>query len=600
MTHIYQPLPNKDATRLLVIQPGLPDEPLRCYLVICDSLETAPPYEALSYVWGPKEPSQQILLNEEVKSIRPNLYDALLRLRPRPSQPERDEADMTKDQKQCYLDVSHLGISDGLVWIDALCINQDNNVERGQQVVMMSSIYRRAKQVIIWLGKYDEHIPQSMPMLGKVASLYSPTDDERGVRTWSPWNDAMAESYGLPTFNSPEWSCVNQFLCIPWFTRIWVLQELLLASNVRMYIGRYRIKHEILDNATHNIYRFLQDHFKEKAATGLAGLDVMFKYPDIQKIKHYEAPVLGRLLQRCRVMDSGDPRDKVFALLSMSAIGQGPSLPKKLYPDYSKTRFEVYRDAAHYVLGAEQTLKYLVFSTSAWSEDKPSSWVFDIDMKFEDQQHDDLPWQHKASGQNPFVHEESDNGNELLVQGYRIDRVMRVLDDLTPVKQENLPNVWHTIMAAQESCFRQGIDAVSVFKALLATWVPWLENTWYGKGRIRKDLQDDLEHLWPALEARDGSALPTALNDDLRSAFRWSFGRRFFQTEAGRTGLGLPRLEVGDDIVVLHGGPVLYALRRDSAWYRFVGDCSMEGLMAGERVKQAEKDHESPTLFVLR
>lgn len=599
MSQIYQKLPNKSALRLLLIQPGLPEEPLRCYLVVCDSLETTPPYEALSYVWGAKEPAQQILLNEEVKSVRPNLYDALLRLRPRPDQRKVQSKAIPQDLNQYYQDISHQGISDGLIWIDALCINQDDNIERGLQVVMMSDIYRSAKQVIVWLGTDDDHIPQSMPMLGKVSGLYSPSEDERGIRTWSLWNDAIAESHQLPKFDSPEWSYVKRFLCIPWFTRIWVLQELLLASDVSMYIGKYRIKHQILDNATHNIYRFLQDHFKGESSKGLAGLDVMFKYPDIQRIRFFETPLLGRLLQRCRVMDSTDPRDKVFALLSMSAIGRGPSPPRELYPDYSKTPFEVYRDAAHYVLATEQTLKYLVFSTLGWSEGKPSSWVFDINTKFENQKHNDLPWQHKANYKTLFVHERSDDVNEIRVRGYHIDRIARVLEDLTPVKQEYLPNVWETIKTAQQSCNRQGVDVRSIIEALLATWVPWLENTWYGSGRVRQDMLDEMNDLWSALESQDGQQLPVMLGNDIRSAFRWSFGRRFFLTEDGHCGLGLPRLEVGDETVVLRGGPVLYALRQENGCYRFVCDCAIEGLMDGERVRQAEENNEEPVLYRL-
>jgi len=83
-------------------------------------------YEALSYVWGAKEKDQPILVDGKTLSIRENLHLALSRLRNR-----------------------HL---DRVLWIDAICINQEDLDERASQIRYMAIIYGKAKCVNVWLG----------------------------------------------------------------------------------------------------------------------------------------------------------------------------------------------------------------------------------------------------------------------------------------------------------------------------------------------------------------------------------------------------------------------------------------------------------------
>lgn len=49
-THVYRPL-KENEFRLLVLNPGLPEEPIECFLEH-SVLNQAKPYQALSYVWG--------------------------------------------------------------------------------------------------------------------------------------------------------------------------------------------------------------------------------------------------------------------------------------------------------------------------------------------------------------------------------------------------------------------------------------------------------------------------------------------------------------------------------------------------------------------
>ena len=84
-------------------------------------------YEALSYVWGDLKKPCFISINKKNFAITENLYIALLHLRGRSLQ--------------------------RILWVDAICINQENRDEQGQQVQLMAKIYSKAHRVIVWLGK---------------------------------------------------------------------------------------------------------------------------------------------------------------------------------------------------------------------------------------------------------------------------------------------------------------------------------------------------------------------------------------------------------------------------------------------------------------
>ncbi|KAF1817380.1 heterokaryon incompatibility, partial [Eremomyces bilateralis CBS 781.70] len=87
-------------------------------------------YEAISYVWGAAEHSTKVIVNNERVKVRQNLHLALQSLR--------------------YQDSART------VWVDAICINQNNNKERSHQVDLMRNIYQGADQVVVWLGASAE------------------------------------------------------------------------------------------------------------------------------------------------------------------------------------------------------------------------------------------------------------------------------------------------------------------------------------------------------------------------------------------------------------------------------------------------------------
>ncbi len=120
--YVYQPLSSPSSTRVPLLQPDKAhNAPLRCALQeITFDVDQTIPYNALSYVWGARTGSLPLFCEDSVKDgtilITPNCNEAFLSLR-------RQEEEVVT------------------LWVDALCINQQDTKERGQQVTIMAEIY---------------------------------------------------------------------------------------------------------------------------------------------------------------------------------------------------------------------------------------------------------------------------------------------------------------------------------------------------------------------------------------------------------------------------------------------------------------------------
>src|ERR1700733_7795431 len=124
----YRKLQNTDSIRLLKLLPGGKDDPLICSMITTEA-HVAPAYAAISYVWGDQKDIAMITVDGKNQPVTVNLRDFLQRVR---------------------------RISDArILWADAVCINQEDLEERGQQVRLMASIFSNAEHVVAWLGKDD-------------------------------------------------------------------------------------------------------------------------------------------------------------------------------------------------------------------------------------------------------------------------------------------------------------------------------------------------------------------------------------------------------------------------------------------------------------
>ena len=201
----------KQCIRLITLLPGSRNDTIRIRINRASVTGPSHPvYEALSYTWI----DLGIPCSIEVVStfhrsttiqIQANLASALVHLR-RQHTPR-------------------------VLWIDAICLDQQNEAEKEREIKKMGGIYKRANSVVIWLGSGSERTAtafQAMSQLGRqvqwTAGQMVPAEDcEEG---WN-WSD---ESWVVP-FDVETWLSIEQVLLSESFRRVWIWQEICLANH---------------------------------------------------------------------------------------------------------------------------------------------------------------------------------------------------------------------------------------------------------------------------------------------------------------------------------------------------------------------------------
>lgn len=199
------PLTQPKHIRLLTVRQGVLGDSIECTLTTrplkspeaSSPIDRALPYEALSYHWGNGEASFKIKIYTEgfpgTFRVRPNLHAALNQLR-LPDRPRR-------------------------LWIDAICINQDNNDEKNAQVSLMADVYSTAESVCVWLGEASPDSNLALNFISRIVNL----DDF----------DRLVADRRTPQ----EWAALSSLMRRTWFSRRWVVQEIALAARATLYCG---------------------------------------------------------------------------------------------------------------------------------------------------------------------------------------------------------------------------------------------------------------------------------------------------------------------------------------------------------------------------
>ena len=173
------------------------------------------PYECLSYTWESEATPCIIDLNGYPRAIGQNFYNALRRLR-------------------------HIS-QDRRVWIDAICIDQNNDSEKTMQVKRMVDIYRRASQTVSWLGEDSEDLGGEMTfqfmrwMQGKWGE--QPKNCGRTIEHHVHAFNALQRhlwAHPCAAFSMPKF---KSFLSRRWFTRRWIIQEMRASSQIQLQCG---------------------------------------------------------------------------------------------------------------------------------------------------------------------------------------------------------------------------------------------------------------------------------------------------------------------------------------------------------------------------
>ena len=99
-----------------------------------------------------------------------------------------------------------------------VCLNQDDEAEKAQHVPNMGEIYGSASNTWIWLGKAEDDSILGLDTISKLNQVDE--GQSPGV--------ARTE---LPRLELHERNAIRDITSRPWFSRLWVVQELILSRN---------------------------------------------------------------------------------------------------------------------------------------------------------------------------------------------------------------------------------------------------------------------------------------------------------------------------------------------------------------------------------
>lgn len=212
----YSPLrKDRDEFRLLSLLPGpITDEiEIEIFHAPRDSK-----YEALSYVWGPPERTDVALVRKAAKPLSKPVGYLPSSKQTQNSKPS-DTIGITHNLAVALRDLrdpANLRV----LWIDAICINQDDPIERSEEVLEMGSVFNRAEQVIVWLGPDSEDSWLAIETLSNLRDGLVYKDDINVVEiTTGSWVDRLKEPGSLK-FNRPRWFAIRDLLRREWFSRV--------------------------------------------------------------------------------------------------------------------------------------------------------------------------------------------------------------------------------------------------------------------------------------------------------------------------------------------------------------------------------------------
>jgi len=378
----YGPALSEHEIRLLSVEPG---RSKICCSLTTHRLDTQPVYEALSYAWGDDRKAYPIICNGQRLYVTKSLFLALCQLR-RNGQAAR-------------------------LWVDALCINQADNAEKSVQVRMMRAIYEGAQHVLVWLGLAEETDEAGLELLRRVHDRCGLTQPDDMSKDFS-----FPQQLGLPGINDPGWRSVFKMLHRPYFSRIWIVQEFLLARRCTVLLGPHNIDGDAVlafAGATQK-YPGLQDAMAINSSINAtwvinsaslnapagAGVTPGPPHPEGSSSKinvpvacqpsfislwflkytlfRFGGVLIVELLNNTRMFKAKDPRDRIFALVGLASHFD-PDFAKRLV-DYNKSFRDLQIELAMWLLGNQRRTESMVLSYAGDTGrqlDSLPSWVPD-------------------------------------------------------------------------------------------------------------------------------------------------------------------------------------------------------------------------------
>ncbi|KAI8667445.1 HET domain-containing protein [Fusarium sp. Ph1] len=600
MSHfVYRELtPDERRIRLVHLLPGDSDPQVDVSCTISHvSLDHPPPYLALSYTWGSTHRNCRIFVNGASLNVTESLQVALVHLR-------RQDGPL-------------------ILWIDALCIDQTDEVEKTEQVGQMQEIYSKATSVITWLGPATESSDMAMRWIEHYGSLASNigigTKPELRLLSLLQTLDTSPEK--LPHANLEEFlkaicSQLSQESVVlalstlfgrPYWSRVWVVQELAYGRSVRFVCGNMTTSEEHL-HQTLRLLRNTKQYYQSRSAkhfqsaalwwSNVLGTQSPINILKVRRARGAQGPFpLMYLMRILRNFQATDPRDKIFALLSFARDGQELGL----YPDYQASCKDVYLKTTA-ALVRSGFIDVLSFCQAPKTIDNLPSWVPDFSSTTQT-----APFQQRAldrrSSPSATVLQPSFNAcgdfndAELADESIPPSSCLLALRAKLVGEVELVGNTWEPGRFSRwlhelKGFSRRGADTLDP-KAVWRAAVADQEIRQGGdKPRLPEGLQDRVHESLRGLDLSTVDAqtfCSLGLNDYAHQLEDVARARRPFCTTGGYFGIGPCGMKPGDDVYILAGAQVPYVIRRGtSSALHLVGEAYVDGIMDGEAANDGD------------
>jgi hypothetical protein len=563
----YERLQTPQSIRLLQLSRGERDDPVQCYLFEV-RLDDWPPYEAISYTWG--DPSDKSLLDCSNKtiSVPRNLIEALRMLR----RPDRLR----------------------ILWADAVCINQKDLEERGSQVALMARIFSEASRVLAWLGHGNSSLIQRA---SSYICWYLNREDNDNIARYS-WggeemsvNDSDATAFKIPA-DDVTTKALWYLFEYPYFSRGWVVQELVLPKSVEVYCDEACINYRFLENFVR------KSAFDFSSADGTSAFRVRRKDYRIAWIRElrkrlHDNPrpmAFTEMLMLTRHGIFSDPRDCVYGLLGLQRLCRDMSFQRPLFkPDYTISWTECYKSFVETLLIDRGDIGVLTLAKhSDLVVDDLPSWVPRLyDSTRVEGYLNTLYHKFEPAGSLGLTvsRQQYDGYDCMRIRGVRVSKLKTVTVEK-----------------------RQDVKGIQTLLKTLANHhsecsVAWTTTCAFGLngGRLWRRPQRELNHMdayrgFVLLDTEKNKRPHKSIERDLEaSPYYKSVSTTLkqyalFETEDIQLGVARLSIQPGDQVVLFLGGRMPFVLRPVGDKWRLIGVCYVYDIMDGGPLKQMKHD----------
>jgi hypothetical protein len=565
-----------------------------CELVTLSLDGIADQYESLSYVWGDSVLKQTITVNGTSIPVTRNLEAALRRVR----------------------NTEHTD----LLWVDAVCINQMDTSEKNVQVTRMKDIYSNSGAVLVWLGDAtidldndSTSVQQAVHAMDLLESIYLTAlsndlaSDPDPLRMVLRGNVAFQDprSVGLPAVHDEVWTDLKYFLRRPWFSRVWIIQEVATAKEACILVGK-SAKMEWTHISTAAMWLMHHDYMDN-----IIGILNCFHIVYISNCRTIPSAALLQRLSPSEDFQSTLPHDQIFARLGMTKEGSNLEAYPRLRVDYGRDWRDVYRDVVRHCIetpgsfSRSTTLHVLNLVRHLRDDDGKFAWAKDqcswIPAWNEDIQGSPIGWRIygwnlKTTNDTEAAMVESADPRILSLKGILVDKIAITYPHMVQVFEDDRsfsPNVFQAVaklwfifscdkkathfppykhmadLFAQVLCAGgveklKGVEA-SVGMYFAMYWEAGLSDaklsSFVKKERIRGPKKKDVR-VWNDLSTvseADRANIKTKMTNEFRVSI--SLDRVLYVTRNGMRGLGPTITLPGDNVCVMYGGTTPYVVR---------------------------------------